>query len=271
MIALALDSRGLPELPAPSKGIWIAAGLLALSLHLGFAAVAVWRFRADAEDADMGAPAMAIAIDLASPRLTPSQLPPGPDSEASVASPAVPEQKMPVEVAELPRGTAVESERPDRLVTLNDSKPVTEEAREVTPQMVTPTEASVAQEETAMPSVETPVEAAQSVTVDQGTAQSRQRMRVTWQRELAAHLDKHKRYPADRAQQEMQVILAVALDRTGRVVSASVATSSGDTAFDQAAMSMLQRASPVPAPPPLVADEGLNFTLPVQFRRGRKN
>jgi protein TonB len=270
MTAMALDSAGLPELPAPSKGLWIAAGLLALSLHLGFAAIALWRAQAEAEDADMGAPAMAIALDLASPRLTPSQLPPGPDSEASVASPAVPEQKMPVEVAELPKETPVESEQPDRLVTLSDSKPV-EETREVAPQMVTPTEASVAQEETAMPSVETPVEAAQSVTVDQGTAQSRQRMRVTWQRELASHLDKHKRYPADRAQQQVQVVLAMVLDRTGRVVSATVTTSSGDTAFDQAAVAMLQRASPVPAPPPLVADEGLSFTLPVQFTRGKRN
>ena len=28
---------------------------------------------------------------------------------------------------------------------------------------------------------------------------------------------------------------------------------------------MLQRADPVPAPPPLVADEGLAFSLPVIF------
>jgi periplasmic protein TonB len=28
----------------------------------------------------------------------------------------------------------------------------------------------------------------------------------------------------------------------------------------------LRRADPVPAPPALVADEGLTFTLPVQFR-----
>jgi hypothetical protein len=29
---------------------------------------------------------------------------------------------------------------------------------------------------------------------------------------------------------------------------------------------MLKRADPVPPPPPLVADEGLSFTLPVNFR-----
>ncbi len=29
---------------------------------------------------------------------------------------------------------------------------------------------------------------------------------------------------------------------------------------------MMKRADPVPAPPPLVADEGLTFTMPVDFR-----
>jgi hypothetical protein len=29
---------------------------------------------------------------------------------------------------------------------------------------------------------------------------------------------------------------------------------------------MLQRSDPVPAPPPLVADEGLTFSLPVIFQ-----
>ena len=36
--------------------------------------------------------------------------------------------------------------------------------------------------------------------------------------------------------------------------------------FDEAALAMLKRADPVPQPPPLVADEGLSFTLPVVFR-----
>jgi TonB family protein len=45
---------------------------------------------------------------------------------------------------------------------------------------------------------------------------------------------------------------------------------SGDPSFDQAALDMLKRSDPVPSPPPLVADEGLSFTLPVIFRvKGR--
>ena len=31
-------------------------------------------------------------------------------------------------------------------------------------------------------------------------------------------------------------------------------------------MAMVRRSDPVPAPPPLIADEGLSFTVPVIFR-----
>jgi TonB family protein len=41
---------------------------------------------------------------------------------------------------------------------------------------------------------------------------------------------------------------------------------SGDPVFDKAALAMVHRSDPVPPPPPLVADEGLSFTLPVVFR-----
>ncbi len=46
------------------------------------------------------------------------------------------------------------------------------------------------------------------------------------------------------------------LDRIGHVLTARVERSSGDPAFDEAAIAMLRRADPVPVPPPLVADEG---------------
>jgi TonB family protein len=94
---------------------------------------------------------------------------------------------------------------------------------------------------------------------------------LTWQKELLAHINRHRRYPADRAQQEAHLMLAVVLDRTGRVVSASIARSSGDASFDKEALAMMRRADPVPPLPPLIADEGLSFILPVDFRpRGRK-
>jgi TonB family protein len=91
-------------------------------------------------------------------------------------------------------------------------------------------------------------------------------VRATWQRELIAHFDKHKRYPAERALKSAEILVSFALDRMGHVLSMSVVKGSGDPAFDQAALAMIKRSDPVPQPPPLIADEGLNFTLPVIFR-----
>jgi TonB family protein len=85
-----------------------------------------------------------------------------------------------------------------------------------------------------------------------------------------AHLDRHKRYPAERSQKSAEILVSFALDRMGHVLSASIVKGSGDRAFDEAALAMVRRSDPVPQPPPLVADEGLSFTLPVIFRiKGR--
>jgi TonB family protein len=60
-----------------------------------------------------------------------------------------------------------------------------------------------------------------------------------------------------------EVVVSFVFDRVGHVLSTRVVKGSGDASFDAAALDMLQRAYPVP--PPLVADDGLTFTLPVIF------
>jgi TonB family protein len=55
------------------------------------------------------------------------------------------------------------------------------------------------------------------------------------------------------------------------VLSARVVQGSGDPAFDEAALAMMRRADPVPPPPPLIADAGLSFTMPVIFRVKARN
>ena len=97
------------------------------------------------------------------------------------------------------------------------------------------------------------------------------RQRATWEKELAAHFNRFKRYPSDRVMQSAEVIVGFVLDRIGHVVSARIIKGSGDASFDEAALAMLQRADPVPAPPPLVADEDLTFSVPVDFRAKPKN
>lgn len=250
----------------PSRRLWILAGVAALALHLGGAALAFAHLRADETDDTLGAPAIEIGLEMTSPHVEATDLPAGPDTEASVASPAIAEQKAELKQTELPKDIPTETEDPDRVVTPNDSnKPKEEDTKIATVQTTASTE-SVAAEATATPSTEAIPEAPRSVAPAQGTGQSAQRMRVTWQKELVAHLDKHKRYPAERSQKSAEIVVGFALDRMGHILSASIVKGSGDDAFDKAALAMVKRSDPVPPPPPLVADEGLNFTLPVIFR-----
>jgi protein TonB len=156
------------------------------------------------------------------------------------------------------------------VVAPNDSnKPKEDDAKIAAVQTQASTE-SVAAEATATPSTEAIQEGPRSVAPAQGTGDSARRMRAIWQKQLIAHLDKHKRYPMQHSQKSAEILVSFALDRMGHVLSASIVKGSGDAVFDEAALAMVRKSDPVPQPPPLVADEGLNFTLPVIFHvKGR--
>ena len=250
----------------PSRRLWIFAGLGALALHVGGGALAVAHLRAVDLDESLGAPAIEIGLELMSPRLEASDLPPGPDTDASVASPALAEQKAELKETELPKDVPTETNDPDRVVTPNDSNKPKEDDTKIAAVQTNASTESVAAEATATPSSEAIKQGPRSVTPAQGTGESAKRARVTWQKELVAHLDKHKRYPAQRSQKSAEILVSFALDRMGHVLSITIAKGSGDAAFDEAALAMVRKSDPVPPPPPRIADEGLNFTLPVIFK-----
>ncbi len=245
------------------------AGVAALALHLGGAALAVAHLRSVDLDDSLGAPAIEIGLELTSPHLQTTDLPPGPDTEASVASPAIAEQKAELKQTELPKDTPTETEDPDRVVTPNDSNKPKEDDTKVAAVQTSASVESPAVEAMATPSVDdAPVGRSQAP--EQGVGKALQRMKASWVALLSAHFDKHKRNPPLQQFKNAKVVIDVTFDRVGHVVSSSIAESSGDTAYDQAALDMLRRSDPVPQPPPLVADQGLHFTLPVHFRvKGR--
>jgi len=253
----------------PSRQLWIFAAMAALMLHVGGGALAVAHLRIDDTDESSGAPAIEIGLELTSPHLETTDLPPGRDTEASVASPALTEQKAELKKTELPKDVPSETDHPDRAVTPVDSKKPKEDDSKIAAVQTSASLEAEATEATATPSTEDIPQAARSVAPAQGTGASAQRMRTTWQKDLMAHLDKHKRYPAG-SPRSAEILLSFELDRIGHVLSTNIVKGSGDAAFDEAALAMVRRSDPVPPPPPLVADEGLNFTLPVVFRvKGR--
>lgn len=88
-----------------------------------------------------------------------------------------------------------------------------------------------------------------------------------WQSRVLSWLNRHKRYPssAKSRRQEGLVQVAFTVDQGGRVTSSRVSRSSGIPALDQAALDMVRRASPVPAPPPEIASSALRLAVPVDF------
>ncbi len=86
--------------------------------------------------------------------------------------------------------------------------------------------------------------------------------------ELAAWLERHKRYPsqARKMRQEGIVRVRFVIDRSGKVISHRIETSSGHTALDHAASELLRRASPMPAIPASMGQSRLEILVPIAYR-----
>lgn len=86
-------------------------------------------------------------------------------------------------------------------------------------------------------------------------------------RELMAWLARHRVYPAEAKKQKLEGVVQVrfAIDRDGRLLSATVHRSAGAELLDQAALDVLRRAEPMPKFPKALARSRLNVTLPIDF------
>ena len=102
-----------------------------------------------------------------------------------------------------------------------------------------------------------------------GSARTRKNCWQNGAGQLSAYLNLHKRYPEVKLTKAAKVKVGFVLDRLGHVVSMRVIEGSGDAAYDEAALAMIRRSDPVPRPPPVEADDGLNFTLDVIFPKGK--
>lgn len=85
-----------------------------------------------------------------------------------------------------------------------------------------------------------------------------------WQSRLMSHLERRKRYPSEARsnREEGTVYVRFRIDDSGNVLSVSLSRSSGYPTLDNAVLTMVRAASPVPAPP-----VGVNKTItaPVRF------
>lgn len=248
--------------------LWGLAAGAALSLHV-VAAAALLTFSPEPDGDDTGAPAIEISLAPAAPRvLDAPDAPPGPlaneaaaaaSSAASAAKTAEDHEK--IAQAEDEDAEFARSEKTD--------KPI-EDATSALPSQAIASMESSASEATAPPRSEAALDAPRPAAPTPGADKAAQAAKLTWQKALMAHLNRNKRYPAGAKQRSAEVGVGFTLDRRGHVVEAWVKRSAGQTEFDEAALAMMKRADPVPAPPPAVADDGLSFEVPVAFRPARR-
>jgi TonB family protein len=256
---------GLDE-QKPSRRLWIFAAVTALALHAGGAALAIAHLQTEVEADDaVGASAIEVGVELASANREEINLPPGPDTEAATASPQLAEQEAEVKDTELPQDKPTEPEEADRAVTPNKSEKPKEDDPKLAAVQTQAAAASEAQVATATPNLDGRREDTAKAP-KLGIGKSVELAKVAWEKKVVAHFKKFLMFPDGAKVKGAALKLALEFDRMGHVLSVSVAEGSGLSAYDEAALKMVRQADPVPRPPPLVADLGLNRTLPVAFK-----
>jgi len=233
---------------------WGACFALALCFHaVGVAALlAHW-----SENSDLVANAPVITIDLAplavAPDTKPNELPPGPQQAEAEPEPE-PDPIKPVEKLELP--PEPKAELP--LAVTSPPMPLQK-----------PKEEKPKQQHASLPSAPSTAEnKAERAAAPAPGASSRNPYAVpNWKSQLVATLERSKRYPSEaRVRGEQGVAqLAFSIDRRGGVHHARIVRSSGSSLLDEATLALLERAQPLPPPPPEIAGAEIAIVVPIRY------
>lgn len=94
----------------------------------------------------------------------------------------------------------------------------------------------------------------------------------TWQGQVLGQLQRLKHYPEAALFHHQQgvVWLRFAINREGRVLSASIDKSSGVDSLDAEALALVRRAQPLPRPPADVPGERLELVAPIEFHLSQR-
>lgn len=238
---------------------WTISLLLVLALHAGVLLMIALRH---IPIEPIGMPPAAVMIDLAPlPAAAPAEPLPPPVVEPEVQPPPPePQQEVvPLPEPELPKFAPSPPHPAVTLPAPQPPKPRPKVKRVEHP----PTPQREAQP---APPLQQPAPAPQSPAA-QSTASSAASARASWQAQLLAWLEKYKRYPRVAQEQRQQGVasLRFAIDRQGKVLSSQITKSSGFELLDEEVLALIQRAQPVPSPPPEVGGNRIELQVPVAF------
>lgn len=253
-----------------SKRLWVIAAVLAVGLHLGGAALALANLRGDDGDEGLGAAGAEYAVELASPDVPEEAAPPGAPADEQQAVQEMAQQKAEVKDTDLPQEKPVEADDPDRIVTEDTAKKQKEEEAKVAKVETNAQEAQQASEQAAPTKLEDARQAETTKAPNPGIGKDKLAMTAKWGKKISAYLDLHKKFPENGKVKTAKVKIALVLNRVGKVLSVAVLESSGDVAFDDAAVSMVHRSDPVPAPPADLTEDQFSFSLDVNYNKSKK-
>lgn len=250
----------------PRRTLWSLATLITLGVY---AALAAWWLYTPALDVAQAAPA-AMMIELAAAPVTQAveedlQVAPDRTIQKQLDTPSdKPPQPVPKKMPPSPRPTATKpatspledssrgtwSSAPDHAaefesVPRKQVEPATPSATTAPPKLDTHTADTTAADQSSRGSVDPA-------------------LKVQWEAELLAHLERFKRYPQnarDRGDRGV-AYLRFEIDSNGKVIASSIVRSTGLADLDAATLDMISRASPVPRPP---QGSKMRFTVPVVF------
>ena len=229
---------------------WGIASALVLAAHSGLIATYLLLHRPDRPPA--GAPI--VLVDLApapsAPDVAPLDLPPEPGMAQAQPEPPViepPPEEPPPPVPEVT--TSIRPPPPP-------PKPHVEPQRKKPPAPRTTARATA------------PVQSAAPAAARYGLASvESSAAQASWRDLLVAHLQRHKRYPSGAQSRHEQgtAVLSFTMDRGGRVLAHRIVSSSGNAELDSEVTAMIQRAQPLPAFPPSMAQAQITLSVPIRF------
>ena len=231
---------------------WGVCFALALGFHAAGAAVLLAKWN---ESSDLAANAPVIMIDFApvavAPETTPNDMPP--DQVASRAEEPEPEPEpvKPIEKVERPPPDV----KPEVVLPpppLKLEKPVEKKPDQK--------KKSIARAPSAAPQ-----RAERAAAPSPGASSRDPNALPSWRSQLVARLERYKRYPSEARGDSGTTQVAFRVDRRGGVHNVRIARSSGSSLLDRETLALLDRAQPMPPPPPDVSESDLSVIAPVRY------
>lgn len=244
--------------PDSGRRTWVIIGGTVLALHV----IAAWAFSQNSSKPPVtagAAPVVTLAEFVAAPAPKPSVA----QQAAEPAKPKPQPEPRPEPEPEPPDPIPAPEPKPE---------PVPKVEQEVAdrPEEETPDESNVDPDQVAAQesiASEQQAKEAQSIQAKNDDSQRVTQQKASWEGQLAAHLERHKRYPymARNRREEGTVVLRFTVNRRGEVLESELEKKSGYFLLDREVQAMLKRAQPLPKPPRELRGRTIEVILPIEF------